>query len=132
MAPRTSTSTTNGDRPVPDKNVAVASTALAQLGDDDTAHVIKNAVPTLSEDVKGKLMNQLAPDQAMTNDIWRWIVRTFAIVLVGAMVALMAAVFVSFWRKVDTAMIQIVLTVFTTTAGILAGFVSGRMSTRAT
>ena len=128
MAPRTSTSTTNGDRPAPDKNVAVASTALAQLGDDDTAHVIKNAVPTLSEDVKGKLMNQLAPDQAMTNDIWRWIVRTFAIVLVGAMVALMAAVFVSFWRKVDTAMIQIVLTVFTTTAGILAGFVSGRMS----
>jgi hypothetical protein len=110
------------------ETVAVASSALAQLGDAETAQVITAGVQTMSDDAKGKLMDRLAPDQTMTNDIWRWIVRTFAIVLIGATGALIAAVFISFWRKVDTAMIQIVLTVFTTTAGILAGFVSGRMS----
>ena len=127
MAISTSPSTTNGNSPAHDSAAACSST-LAGLDDEHTAQVIKAGVQTMSDDAKGKLINQLAPDQAMTNDIWRWIVRTFAIVLVGAMVALMAAVLVSFWRKVDTAMIQIVLTVFTTTAGILAGFVSGRMS----
>jgi hypothetical protein len=127
MATRTSSIDHNGNGNGPDSVVA-CSNALAALDDDRTAQVIKAGVQTMSDDAKGKLMSQLAPDQAMTNDIWRWIVRTFAIVLVGAMVALMGAVFVSFWHKVDTAMIQIVLTVFTTTAGILAGFVSGRMS----
>jgi hypothetical protein len=39
------------------------------------------------------------------------------------------AIFVGFWRKVDTANVQILLTVFTTSAGILAGFISGRAST---
>ena len=125
MATRT---TTNGTGPTVNATAAACSSTLAGLDDEHTAQVIKAGVQTMSDDAKGKLINQLAPDQAMTNDIWRWIVRTFAIVLIGAMVALMAAVLVSFWRKVDTAMIQIVLTVFTTTAGILAGFVSGRMS----
>jgi hypothetical protein len=41
-------------------------------------------------------------------------------------------VFVSFWREVDTALVQMLLTIFTTTAGILAGFVSGRASTGGT
>jgi hypothetical protein len=129
MATRTSSTDNNGNgsSPGPD-GVMACSSALAALDDDRTAQVIKAGVETMSDGAKGKLMSQLAPDQAMTNDIWRWIVRTFAIVLVGAMVALVGAVFVSFWHKVDTAMIQIVLTVFTTTAGILAGFVSGRMS----
>jgi hypothetical protein len=65
----------------------------------------------------------------VTNDIWRWIVKTFAFVLAGATVALVAALVVSFWREVDTTLVQMLLTVFTTVAGILAGFVSGRAST---
>jgi hypothetical protein len=68
----------------------------------------------------------------VTNDIWRWIVRTFAFVLAGATAALVAAVFVSFWREIDTTLAQMLLTIFTTTAGILAGFVSGRASTART
>jgi hypothetical protein len=65
----------------------------------------------------------------VTNKIWLWIVMTFALVLASATLALVGAVFVSFWRKVDAAMVQMLLTVFTTVAGILAGFVSGRAST---
>ena len=86
----------------------------------------------LPDDAQEDLIQRFAPDQAVTNDIWRWIVRTFAFVLAGATVALMAAVCVSFWRKVDTTMVQMLLTIFTTTAGILAGFVSGRASTAGT
>ena len=41
----------------------------------------------------------------------------------------MAAVIVSFRQEVDAAHMQMLLTVSTTTAGILAGFVSGRAST---
>jgi hypothetical protein len=125
----TSHTTTNGAAASStQKTVAVASSALAELGDAETAQVIAAGVQTMSDDAKGQLIDRLAPDQSVTNDIWRWIVRTFAVVLVGATAALIAAVIVSFWRKVDPAMIQIILTVFTTTAGILAGFVSGRAS----
>jgi hypothetical protein len=129
MVNRISPPSTNGaGAPSTPETVAVASSALAQLDDVETAQVITAGMQTMSADAKGRLIDRLAPDQTMTNDIWRWIVRTFAIVLIGATAALIGAVFVSFWHKVDTAMIQIVLTVFTTTAGILAGFVSGRMS----
>ena len=129
MANRTSSPTTNGTGgSSTDDTLAVAADALGKLDDAKTTQAIVSGTQTMSDDAKGKLANLLAPDQAMTNDIWRWIVRTFAFVLGAATVALLAAVLVSFWRKVDPAMIQIVLTVFTTTAGILAGFVSGRMS----
>jgi hypothetical protein len=117
--------------PTPDQ-AAVASSAIKELGDDDTARVITDGIESMSANAKGELLQRLVPDQAMTNDIWRWIVRTFSIVLLAATLGLLIAVIASFWRGVDPAMIQIVVTVFTTTAGILAGFVSGRMSTRTT
>jgi hypothetical protein len=64
------------------------------------------------------------PDQGVTNKIWLWIVATFAAVLIDTMLALIGAIFVGFWRKTDAATLQILLTVFTTSAGILAGFIS--------
>jgi hypothetical protein len=108
---------------------SVATTMMQELPDAVQADATAAAVRALPEDAQGELIQRFAPDQAMTNDIWRWIVRTFAFVLGGATVALMFAVFVSFWREIDTALVQMLLTIFTTTAGILAGFVSGRAST---
>jgi hypothetical protein len=132
MAKRTTSPTTatngNGTGSTVSATAATAASALQTLPDDETARVIAAGFQTMSPGARGELMDRLAPDQAMTNDIWRWIVRTFALVLAAATAALLAAVIASLWRKGDTAMIQIVLTVFTTTAGILAGFVSGRMS----
>jgi hypothetical protein len=101
------------------KDLPVSAQAAA------TADVVR----ALPGDAQDEVIQRLTPDQAVTNDIWRWIVRTFALVLGGATVALMAAVVVSFWEEVDAAHMQMLLTVFTTTAGILAGFVSGRAST---
>ena len=73
----------------------------------------------------------LVPTQPVTDRIWQIIVWAFAIVLVGVVVALIAAIF---W--LDTVQqaehIQILLTVFTTAAGILAGFISGRASSSGT
>jgi hypothetical protein len=126
----TRSTTTNGSAPSPEATAALATDALRDLDDDKTAQVITTGLQTMSPDKQGELLERLAPDQRVTNDIWRWIVGTFAVVLMLATVALVGAVFVSFWHKVDTAMVQIVLTIFTTTAGILAGFVSGRASSR--
>jgi hypothetical protein len=115
---------------LPDVAKANLATAVMQeLPDAAQADATAAAVRALPEDAKGELIQRFAPDQAVTNDIWRWIVMTFAFVLGCATVAMMAAVLVSFWRKVDTALVQMLLTIFTTTAGILAGFVSGRAST---
>jgi hypothetical protein len=108
---------------------SVVRAAMQALPDAAQADATVAAVRALPEDAQGELLQRFAPDQAVTNDIWRWIVTTFAFVLGGATAALVAAVFVSFWRTVDAALVQMLLTVFTTTAGILAGFVSGRAST---
>src|SRR5919109_1042679 len=110
----------------------IANAAMEALPDAVQADATATAVRALPEDAQGELIQRFAPDQAVTNDIWRWIVRTFAFVLGGATVALVSAVFVSFWREIDTTLAQMLLTIFTTTAGILAGFVSGRASTART
>jgi hypothetical protein len=68
------------------------------------------------------------PSQNVTNWIWLMIIGAFALVFVGNAGALIAAIFAL--RTPQAAEhIQILLTVFTTVAGILAGFISGRAST---
>jgi hypothetical protein len=106
----------------------IATSMIKDLPDSAQAAATAEAVRALPGEAQDEVIQRFTPDQTVTNDIWRWIVKTFALVLGGATVALMAAV-VSFWRKVDPAHMQMLLTVFTTTAGILAGFVSGRAST---
>jgi hypothetical protein len=54
------------------------------------------------------------------------VVGTFRWVLWGATAALVLAVGVSLFRQVEQANIQILLTVFTTVAGIFAGFITGQ------
>lgn len=129
-----------------DATAGVAKAAVDAVPEDATADVAKAAVDAvpgsaqaevataaargLTAEDQDELAQSLAPpDQAVTNEIWRWIVKTFAVVLVVATIALVTAVFISFWRdEVEPEFVQILLTVFTTVAGILAGFVSGRAS----
>ena len=107
----------------------IATSMIKDLPVSAQAAATAEAVRALPGDAQDEVIQRFTPDQNVTNDIWRWIVKTFALVLIGATVALMAAVIVSFWQEVDQAHMQMLLTVFTTTAGILAGFVSGRAST---
>jgi VIT1/CCC1 family predicted Fe2+/Mn2+ transporter len=62
-------------------------------------------------------------DQKVTNTIWLLVIWAFCIVFVLAALML----FVSVFMGLDNT--QIVLTVFTTVTGVLAGFISGRAST---
>ena len=66
------------------------------------------------------------PSSQVTDQIWIMIVRTFAIVLVVGMVSLVGVVALAVFREVDKDLVQIMLTVFSTVAGILAGFITGQ------
>ena len=114
---------------VPDeaKKDLVAAT-VADASGDTKRELADAAVRRLSAEDQEALAERFLPDQPVTNEIWLTVVRTFAVVLIGATLALVAAVFVSMFRDVDAALVQILLTAFTTVAGMLAGFISGRTS----
>src|SRR6266516_2704930 len=110
---------------VPDADRAgVATAAVTAVPDASKVDAISSSINSAPEGVGQQVLDRLMPAQKVTNKIWLWIVITFAIVLGGTTLALIGAVYVSFWRKVDTALVQILLTVLTTVTGILAGFIS--------
>lgn len=86
------------------------------------------AVNALPSSTRQEAIDRLVPDQQATNKIWLWIVITFAVVLGGSIVALISTILISAWHKIDPADVQVLLTVVTTVAGILAGFIGGRAS----
>ena len=114
---------------VPDASkVDAVRAAVDAVPDPSKVDAISTAMKSAPEKVSQQVFDRLMPDQKVTNSIWLWIVRTFAIVLGVTTLGLIGAVFVGFWRTVDKALVQILLTVLTTVAGILAGFISGRAS----
>jgi len=104
---------------------AVAAAAIQEIGPAATADLVTAALGTLPSDKQHELLDELQPEQPVTNWIWRTIVATFSLVLVVATLALIGAVFM----ELDNAALQMLLTIFTTTGGILAGFISGRAAT---
>src|SRR6266480_1003023 len=94
--------------------VDVAAAAVNAVPDASKVDAISSAINSAPEGVSQQVLDRLMPAQKVTNKIWLWIVITFAIVLGGTTLALIGAVYVSFWRKVDTALVQILLTVLTT------------------
>jgi hypothetical protein len=101
--------------------VGVARAAMEAVPDEEKTDVARVAFGALDPKERDEL---LEPDQKVTNYIWKTIVVTFAFVLCGATAALVAA----FFLTVEAENMQMLLTIFTTAAGILAGFVSGRAS----
>src|SRR5215212_9564190 len=105
----------------------VATTALQTLGSnavDAKKEIAATALQMLPPDKQQDVIGQIqGPTQMVSDRIWQWIVGAFAIVFVGGSGTLVASVFF-----LDVAQIQVLLTVFTTVAGILAGFISGRAS----
>src|SRR5215212_9871267 len=105
----------------------VATTALQTLGANDVdakKEIATTALQMLPPDKQQEVIGQIqGPTQKVSDRIWQWIVGAFAIVFVGGSGTLVASVFF-----LEVAQIQVLLTVFTTVAGILAGFISGRAS----
>lgn len=97
---------------------------VQDLPQEDKKDIAVRAFQDLSakdkQDVAGN------PSQYVTDQIWLTIVRTFAAVLVASALGLL---FVSIWPpESESNPTQVLLPVFTSIAGILAGFISGRAS----
>jgi hypothetical protein len=105
----------------------IANTAIQTLGADAVdakKDIATNALQTLSHEAREDVIGQVqGPSQLISDRIWQWVVGAFAIVFVGGSAALVASVFL-----LPVEQIQVLLTLFTTVAGILAGFISGRAS----
>ena len=105
---------------------AAAAEAVESASREDKKDVAREAMESLSTKDQKELASQLLPSQAVTDQVWLTVVGAFKWVLWGATVGLVAAVGVALFREVDQALVQILLTVFTTVAGIFAGFISGK------
>src|SRR5829696_3578031 len=110
-----------------DAKKEIATTAVQTLGAnavDAKKEIATTVLQTLSPEQQQDVIGQLqGPTQKVSDRIWQWVVGAFAIVFVGGSATLVASVFF-----LEVAQIQVLLTVFTTVAGILAGFISGRAS----
>jgi hypothetical protein len=111
--------------PLDTRKDAVAQ-AVISASPKNKKDVAKEAMESLPATDRQELANQFVPTQAITDKVWLMVVDAFRWVLWGAALALVVAIGVALFREVDAAYVQILLTVFTTVAGIFAGFISGK------
>jgi len=101
---------------------AAATEAVKSADNGEQRQIIEGALHEASSDTRGEIVQNLFPGRKAIDRIWLIVVGAFAFVLCSSAVALIASVFV----QPDQGLAQILLTVFTTVAGILAGFISGK------
>jgi hypothetical protein len=101
---------------------AAATEAVKSAENGEQRQIIEGALHEASSDTRGEIVQNLFPGRKAIDRIWLIVVGAFAFVLCSSAVALIASVFV----QPDQGLAQILLTVFTTVAGILAGFISGK------
>ena len=97
---------------------------LQDMDPDTRKSVALEVGRSLTSEDQRDVASSLLPSQGVINRIWLIIVGTFAVVFVVSAFTLCGAVL---WGVSTN--IQTLLTVITTIAGILAGFISGRAST---
>ena len=113
------------------KGVAVASLSteidnsqqVVDLPDEEKVALATASLQSLPQQQKENVVASVGvlPDQSTANFVWRIIVCTFA---VGLIVAVLAVGGIALGLFPGTTDIQTMLTVFTTTAGFLAGLLS--------
>jgi hypothetical protein len=101
---------------------AAAREAVKSAEKGEQREIIEGALDQVSDKTRAAIGRGLIPDQWAIDRIWLMVVGAFAFVLCTSALALIAAIFV----QTDQGLAQILLTVFTTVAGILAGFISGK------
>ena len=132
---------TEAAKALPDElQKSVAAEATESLPDEVKRDVVNKAVqgmPTVDrkdiatrafQDLTAKDRQDVAgnPSQYVTDQIWLTIVRTFSAVLFFSAIGLL---YVSIWPpQGESNPTQVMLPVFTSIAGILAGFIGGRAS----
>jgi hypothetical protein len=103
----------------------IALTVLRNM-DTNTQRDVVRQLQLLPEEDRKAIASTLMPTQPVTDWIWKITVGVFAFVFILVTLALCAG---ALWFEGD---VQTLLTVVTTVAGILAGFISGRASTGGT
>jgi hypothetical protein len=126
-------------KPTDAASIEAATSAVRRLGSDHPTTLVKTLQDmdpdtrksvalevgrSLTSQDQRDVASSLLPTQGVINRIWLIIVGTFAVVFVVSAFTLCGAVL---WGVSTN--IQTLLTVVTTIAGILAGFISGRAST---
>ena len=109
----------------PEDRKDAAADAVQALSPEAKKDVTAQTISTLSFEDRKDLGQLFQPSQDVANRIWLIIVVAFALVFVGSATAFFVAA-LSLGRAQN---IELLLTVVTTIAGILAGFISGRSST---
>ena len=122
--------------------IEAATSAAQRLGSDHRTTLVKTLLDmdpdtrkavalqvgrSLTSEDQREVASSLLPTQGVTNLIWLITVGTFAFVFAAAALTLCGAVVWGISTNLQT-----LLTVVTTIAGLLAGFIHGRASTGAT
>jgi hypothetical protein len=122
--------------PVAVKSAAVG-TAVETAGHTNQERVVRKALQEAHPDTQQQAAKDFVPSQETFDKVWKWAVFAFAIVL--GLATLGIFVVIAFdtivqpeTSSVEPAHLQIMLTVFTTTAGVLAGFITGHAVGKAT
>lgn len=98
----------------------VAADAAGDLGVEGRKDVAVRLADDMSRKDRAELIQRMLPTQTVADFVWRVVIVSFAVVFVGSAGALVAA---ALWNPAE---IQTLLTVVTTVAGFLAGFLSGK------
>jgi hypothetical protein len=109
------------------KKAAVGEAVEATPNRDAQLEVLGKGLKEAHSSTQVALAQAFGPSQPTLDYIWRWIVKTFAFVLGASTVGLLIVIALdAFTDGVEQTHVQIMLTAFTTVAGILAGFITGQ------
>jgi len=109
--------------PLPPEEQAKITEEVAEQLPPETRDDLLSRLQALPRKEQEQIVGMLLPTQRTTDRIWEWIVGAFAL---GFLICTLALCYVIVIRSPDE--LQTLLTVVTTLAGLLAGFISGRAS----
>jgi len=123
----------------PSKEIRTAAVGKAVETADkkNEREILEKGFREAHADTQNNIAKEHGPSQGTLDRVWQWTVATFAFVLAIATIGLFVVIgwdtlMVPKTASVDPSHLQIMLTVFTTTAGILAGFITGHAVGKAT
>jgi len=110
----------------PDATKAALTKAVRDAKRGDAQDLVTGVIDAAPTNTARAAVEDARISQETLDRIWLAIVNAFTYVLYGATVGLFLVVLLDVFFPVELAHVQMILTVFTTVAGILAGFITGQ------
>lgn len=105
---------------------AAMARAVRTADRGDARELVTQAIDAAPTNTARAAVEEARVSQETLDRIWLLIVNAFTYVLFGATIGLFLVVLLDIFFPVELAHVQMMLTVFTTVAGILAGFITGQ------